>query len=100
MSDPGRVTAAPNRSEIRARIVEVEPSPAFADKWHLVVEILDAQSLEGPQLARTGERAKAFVIGASTGLTPGTVIRADAEYVGDARGGQLRLTDVRVESAG
>jgi hypothetical protein len=98
-SGPGGVPAAPNRSEITAVVVQLEQSPAFADKWLLQLEIRSSRSLEGPNFARVGAVADAFTVEPVAGLIPGTQLKAQAEYLGDARGGTFQLRNIEVLDA-
>jgi hypothetical protein len=95
MEPPG-VPAAPNRSEIKARVLRVEQSSTFPDKWYVDLEILESKSLSGPNFARVGEKAKGFTFGSTFDVSPGSVITAEAEFVGDARGGQFQLSRINV----
>jgi len=90
------VPAAPNQTEIRAIVRNVQQSPDFADRWHLEIEILEATPIHGPQFARVGETAKAFTFGSVSPVQTGDEIIALAEYIGDARGGQFQLSQIRI----
>lgn len=90
------IGAAPNQSEIRATVRTIERSPDFPDKWLLELEILDARSISGPSFAAAGRAMSAFAFDPPSGLVPGAIIVAGAEFIGDARGGVLRLSGVRV----
>lgn len=90
------VPAAPNQSEIRALVREVEQSPQFADKWMLRIEILETTPIRGPQFARVGATVTAFAFGPTAPAQVGDEIVALAEYIGDPRGGQFRLEEIRV----
>ena len=93
---PPGVPAAPNRSGIKARVLGVEQSSTFPDKWAVDLEILESKSLEGPNFARVGEEAKGFTFGDTIDLSPGSVITAEAEFLGDAGGGEFRLSEINV----
>ena len=97
VSEAIRVPAAPNRCEIEAEILAVNQSEAFPDRWELKLKILKSRSIAGPNFAHPGETANALAFGNEPGLSPGTVITAEAEFVGDERGGRFRLS--RVASA-
>lgn len=90
------VTAAPNRSEIEAKVLHVEQSADFPDKWFLGLEILVSKAMQGPNFARVGETVGAFTFNPPTEVTSGTVVSAHAEFLGDGRGGQFQLTDIRI----
>jgi hypothetical protein len=89
--------AAPNRSEITARVLEIEPSPQFADKWYLQIEILEARAIAGGAFARAREQARAFTFGQECPVRRDDVITASAEYLGDERGGQFQLSEITVK---
>ena len=88
------VMAAPNRSRIKAKVLQTEPSARFADKWHLELEILESEDLEGPNFARVGETAQGVAFEQGGAIAAGDVISAEAEFVGGPRGGQFRLFEV------
>lgn len=92
----GGVPAAPNRCEIEARVLHITQSPDFADKWLLGIEIRASSPIEGPNFARVGETVGAFTFDPPGGLGADTVISAQAEFLGDARGGQFQLTEIRL----
>lgn len=90
------VTAAPNRSEITARVLQLDQSPAFADKWLLRLRIRSSRALEGPNFARVDAVVDGFTVEPVGDLTAGKEIKAQAEYLGDARGGTFQLRDIEV----
>jgi hypothetical protein len=96
MIPPDGMMATPNQSEIRARVLRVDQDSHFMDKWYLDMEILESRALQGGDFARIGAPSRGFTFGATTPVKPGDVIRAKAEFLGDARGGQFRLTDIEV----
>lgn len=93
---PGGVPAAPNRSEITAKVLQLDQSPVFPDKWLLRVRVDSSRALEGPNFARVGAVVDAFTVGPVGDLAAGQEIRAQAEYLGDARGGTFQLRDIEV----
>ena len=95
-SQPGGVTAAPNESSITARLLSRERSEEFADKWLLELHIQAIESIQGPTFARVGQEVKGFTFESLQQIVAGTIITAQAEYLGDARGGQFQLTNVQV----
>lgn len=95
MEPPG-VPAAPNRSEIKARVIGVERDSNFPEKRYVDLEILDSKSLDGPNFARAGEKVKGFAFGDALDASPGSVISAEAEFLGDERGGQFQLSGIEV----
>lgn len=90
------VMAAPNRCEIKARVLQVRQSARFPDKWHFELEFLESRQVSGPNFARVGEQAQGFSFGSFAGLSPGAIITAEAEFLGDERGGQFQLYEVEV----
>lgn len=87
--------AAPNSSRIKARILSVNQSAQFPDKWEIELEILDSQSLSGPNFAHVGKQVKGFTIRDAWDLATPVVIEADAEYIGGAQKGVFQLTNLR-----
>ena len=90
------VMAAPNRSRIKAKVLSVEQSAKYPDKWHLEFEVLESSDVSGPNFARVGQKAEGFSFSPAWDAPPQTIIEADAEYIGGAQGGQFQLTDVRI----
>jgi hypothetical protein len=90
-SIPGGVTAAPNRCEITAVVLREEQDPSVPQKREATLEIRESRDIEGPNFARVGDRVEAFTFEAPSGLTEGAIIRAEAEYLGDARLGRFQL---------
>ncbi len=88
------VIAAPNQSEITAKVLNVEQSSKFADKWYLDLEIFETKDVKGPNFARKGQSVKGFTFESISNISPDSIIIAQAEFVGDERGGQFRLTRV------
>lgn len=88
--------AAPNRSRIKARVLGVEQSQTFPDKWHLRLEILESSDVSGPNFARAGQQVEGFTFGDSWDVPPQAVIEADVEYIGDGRSGQFKLGNMHV----
>lgn len=84
------VMAAPNRSSITARTGRVEAVEG-EPKWYLTVDVLDAEAIEGGLFVRAGETARVFVVGERPHLRSGDVFRAEVEYIGGPKGGQLQL---------
>jgi hypothetical protein len=95
---PG-VTVAPNRVKIKAEVIGLQQDSTFSDKWHIDMDILDSESISGPNFARKGERAIGFAFEDTPGFSSqqtalGSIIDAEAEYVGDAVRGAFRLTRI------
>ncbi|HKS27466.1 MAG TPA: hypothetical protein VJS44_06580 [Pyrinomonadaceae bacterium] len=93
---PEGMLAAPNRARIKARVLGVEQSATFPDKWQLRLEVLESSDVSGPNFARVGQQVEGFTFGPSWDAPPQAVIEAEVEYIGDARGGQFQLSNVRV----
>ena len=90
------VMAAPNRCRIKARVLHVEQSSTYPDKWLLELEIIESHDMSGPNFARVGKNVEGFSFGPAWGAPPQAVIAAEAEYIGGVQGGQFQLTDVRI----
>jgi hypothetical protein len=90
------VVAAPNRSRIKARVLHVEQSSTYPDKWLLELEIIESQDVSGPNFARVRKTVEGFSFGPAWEAPPQAIIEAEAEYIGGAQGGQFQLTDVRL----
>jgi hypothetical protein len=90
------IMAAPNQSEIKARVLAIEQSPDFKDKLLLELEILDSKSLSGPNFAHIGEKVKGFTFELKPKLQEGRIITARAEFLGDERGGKFQLTQIKL----
>gem|GEM_PF-1315648 len=103
MSGSPGVPAAPNKAKIKARVLSIQQDSQFSDKWHLMIDILDSESIKGPNFARKGEKARAFAFDSTPGFSskdtaPGNTMSAEAEYVGDATHGAFRLDQIRSSS--
>lgn len=96
-TDHKGVTAAPNRCEIKLRIVSVTHSDRFPDKQELVFEVLAVQPIEGPDFAtqRIGQSVNGFTFDTPVTLAEGALVTAEAEYVGGARQGSYQLFNLR-----
>lgn len=90
------VMAAPNQSEIRAKVLAIEQSPDFKDKLLMELKILDSKSLSGPNFAHIGENVKGFTFELKPKLLEGRIIAAQAEFLGDERGGKFQLTQIKL----
>ncbi len=91
------VMAAPNRCEIKLRIVSVTHPDQFPDKQELVFELLAAQPIEGPDFAtqRIGQSVKGFTFDTPVTLAEGVLVTAEAEYLGGARQGSFQLSKLK-----
>lgn len=96
MPNGPRVTAAPNRCEIQAKVLRGQRSAKFPDKYFLDLQILRSRSIAGPNFAQVGSQVKAFTLDPVSGPLEGLTIRARAEFLGDERGGVFRLTRIEV----
>jgi hypothetical protein len=95
---PESVTAAPNRCRLTARVADLRRSEVFPDKSELEIYILESEAITGPNFARPGERKEAFTLVPVGDLAPGNTIRAEAEFLGDERGGKFQLYQVNMVS--
>jgi hypothetical protein len=93
---PSGIMAAPNRAQIEAAVLDVRAAPDIPGKHLLELEIRTSRSIAGPNFARPGSRAKAFTFEAVSGLQSQVIVRAEAEYIGDARTGSFQLHNVEV----
>lgn len=95
---PG-ITAAPNIVKFKAKVLSFRQDSNFSDKWHLLIEILNSESIAGPNFARAGEQAEGFAFAATPGFSPENIIPekiivAEAEYVGDSAHGAFRINRI------
>jgi hypothetical protein len=88
---------APNQSKIRARVLRINQSPQFKDKWNLEIEILTIEPIQGGTFAEAGQTVQVFTISEKLLFKQNDVISAEAEYLGDFTGGTFQLTQVKVE---
>jgi hypothetical protein len=94
-SKPPGVMAAPNRCRIQAKVLSLEQSAQFPDKWHLKLTILQAEALKGPLFAHVGSQVQAFAFFANApSFTVNDIITAEAEYLGDAQRGRFQLDSI------
>ena len=96
--EQGGVPAAPNRCFVEARIVSREQNQRWGDKSHLSLELLGTQDIEGPNFARAlvGSEIKAFGFDVGPEVSPGSHVRAEAEFHGDERGGTFQLSHIHL----
>ena len=92
------VMAAPNRSQIKAKVLSLEQSSEYPDKWIFDLEIIESKSLSGPNFAHVGEKAEGFAFDPLPALSSGDVIDGEAEFLGDERGGKFRLSEIEKAS--
>ncbi|HRW82859.1 MAG TPA: hypothetical protein P5049_05330 [Methanothrix sp.] len=92
--------AAPNRSQIKAKVLSLERSSDHPDKWIIDLEIIESKSLSGPDFAHVGERAEGFAFDPMPSLSSGDVVTGQAEFLGDERGGKFRLSEIEKTSQG
>lgn len=95
---PPGIMAAPNRVEIEAAILQIQPEPDTPGKYLLDLEIRAARSIEGPNFARIGQRVRAFTFQPVTGVATQSTVRVIAEYIGDARAGWYQLHSIEILS--
>lgn len=89
------IMAAPNQCEIKAKVQRIEQSTQFPDKWYLELEILESKNISGGTFAQVGDKIKAFTISSNLNFSVNNIITAQAEFLGDARGGLFRLSNVQ-----
>jgi hypothetical protein len=99
MMTPGlqNMMVAPNQSKIRAKVLRINESPQFKDRWSLEIRILMIQPIKGGTFSEVGQIVQAFTIADQLPFKQNDVIAADAEYLGDSSGGLFQLTQIRVE---
>lgn len=87
---------SPNQSRICARVLKIQQSPQFSDKWNLEIEILMIQPIQGGTFAEVGQKVQAFTITDSLLFQTNEIICAEAEYLGDFQSGSFQLTHIQV----
>lgn len=92
------VMAAPNRSQIKAKVLSLEQSSEYPDKWIFDLEILESKNISGPDFAHVGERANGFAFDPLPDISSGDVVAGEAEFLGDERGGKFRLSEIKIIS--
>jgi hypothetical protein len=97
--DGPSVMAAPNRCHITAKIMQIQPSAKYPDKWELEIEILTSESLEGPNFATAGQKSRAFTFDTSVALKVGNVVAGQAEFIGSRGQGVFQLTQLALSEA-
>lgn len=98
MAPNPRIMAAPNQSQIQAKVLQIRQSPQFADKWLLELEILAVTSISSGSFIQVGQQVSAFTVGAQPHFSIGSKITATAEYMGNPQGGMLQLSRISVLS--
>lgn len=88
------IMAAPNQIRITARVITTAISLQYADRTEMELEVLQSKSIMGPNFARPGEIVSGFTFEPAEEILAGSVIKADAEYIGDAYGGRFRLKNI------
>ena len=96
MSNLHRTLAAPNRCELKAKLLVRKQDSRFSDKWNMELEILDIKNISGPNFAHVGDMVKGFAFDSTPNfvaqrLDSGSIIMAEAEFLGDERGGIFQL---------
>lgn len=97
---PNGVMAAPNRMRITAEVISVSPAPNSPRKWLLRLAVRSVEQVYGGAFVRPGDEADGFTLGDTPAVRVGTVLVAEAEYLGDARHGVLRLHNVQTQQPG
>lgn len=103
-SPPPGVMAAPNRVGILANVISCRAAEGIPGKLILEVQFERSDSIQGPNFARTGERASAFTfVDADTaealkGLADKQGrVSAEAEFIGGPGGGTFQLYDPKAQ---
>ena len=86
--------AAPNLARITATYLQATRSTDSPRKWLLRLLVDSVNSVHGGEFVRPGDEVDAFTFDPVEEPTAGASLRADAEYVGGARGGALQLHHV------
>ena len=91
------VMAAPNRCEVKLRVVSVTRSDRFPDKRELAFELLEVRPESEPDFAskKLGQRVDGFTFDNAVELSAGDLILAVAEYLGGPRQGLFQLSELR-----
>ncbi|SEN33303.1 hypothetical protein [Nitrosomonas marina] len=91
--NPSRpVTAAPNESLLKLRLITCSQSQDDARKWLLSFEIIETSVVFGPQFAEPGKTVEGFSFENFQNFRPGDTLSARAEYLGGAHHGYYQLT--------
>jgi hypothetical protein len=103
MSNSGFVSAAPNRSLIEARILALNRSRDFPDKWILKMNVLKSTALSGSWVIGERENIEGFVFESTPDFNPqtmavGSEITAEVEFLGDPRGGVFQIHRIKTRS--
>ena len=96
MPQPGFVSAAPNQSLLKLRLLERTQSTDDARKWIVKFEIINSTAVFGPQFAKQGKTADGFSFDSFQEFNAGELIIAHAEYLGDAHCGIYQLSQPRL----
>ena len=96
MTPSDKTPLAPNLADIHARIVSVQSSAQFDDKLELTFEILHSTPLDGPDFTtrHQGTTVAGFTFNPPFTLTQGSVITAQASYLGGPHSGYFHLTHI------
>lgn len=89
--------SAPNQSEVVAQILSAKVSAKFPNKVELTIVLIRSEHLSGPNMLgdKISEPCPGFTFDQSIKLTEGAVVRAKAQYLGDAHDGVIELTELR-----
>jgi hypothetical protein len=103
MSNFGSVSAAPNRSLIEAKILTLNRSRDFPDKWILKMDVLKSTALSGSWVIKDRENIEGFVFESTPVFNPqmmivGSEITAEVEFLGDPRGGIFQIHRIKTRS--
>ena len=91
--NPSRsITAAPNESLLKIKLITCNRSAEDARKWMLCFEIMAVTAVFGPQFAKPGKNAEGFSFETFQAFKPGDIVNVHAEYLGDAHRGYYQIT--------
>ncbi len=93
------VKVAPNKCEIKAKILNIGQDSKYSDKWNLELKVLKTENLNGPNFANVGDEVKGFAFESTSNFFPrslstGSLITIQAEFVGDEQGVKFRIKKI------
>lgn len=93
-SPPRRVMAAPNNSQIGAKILEIGLDDTTPGKWQLDIEIVSFKPMSGGTFAHIGDVVRCFTFEPMDSFSAGESIAAQGEFIGGAQSGVYQLCSV------
>ena len=88
-----QVTAVPNSTTIRFRVLESKPDPQAASKTLLQMEILPAEAHHDQRFIKPGTVVPGFTFDKVQPKT-GDIFIGEAEYLGGPRGGYVHVKNI------